>query len=278
MVTQEDIARVVGYSQSLVSMVLANDLRGKTIRPSTRQKILDAAAELGYRPNRTAMAFISGRHQALGVLLRRVGGPGSALIESLIQGITDEADRHDQRLWLRLYTGHDDLRELLADVDSTVVDGLIFDGQPTAESTAELLQLSRADLPVVRLRDNGKEPDLIGISERERDVCRIGTEHLIERGCRRIVHFRQRPYRAAGYLDAVRARGLPELCRETADMSYRGAELATEALLDESFEFDGISAQSDQQAFAALNVPAHRAGPPGSPVLGVAAALPVLTA
>jgi len=55
-VTQSQIARAVGVSQTIVSDVLHGRLRGR-VRPDTRQRILSTARELGYRPNALAQAL-----------------------------------------------------------------------------------------------------------------------------------------------------------------------------------------------------------------------------
>lgn len=59
-VTLRDVAKHVNLSHATVSMVL-NDRRDVAIPESTRQRVLKAAQELGYRPNLSARALASGR-------------------------------------------------------------------------------------------------------------------------------------------------------------------------------------------------------------------------
>jgi DNA-binding LacI/PurR family transcriptional regulator len=51
-----DVATRAGVSHQTVSRVL-NDFAG--IRPETRERVLAAIADLGYRPNRAARALVS---------------------------------------------------------------------------------------------------------------------------------------------------------------------------------------------------------------------------
>lgn len=51
-VTYADVARLVGTSTAVVSYVLNDEPR--SVAPAARQRVLAAAAELGYRPNRLA--------------------------------------------------------------------------------------------------------------------------------------------------------------------------------------------------------------------------------
>src|SRR5690606_10368372 len=57
-ITQKDIAQQIGVSQRLVSYAL----NGQTgVSAAMRQRILQAANDLGYAPNRMARALVTGR-------------------------------------------------------------------------------------------------------------------------------------------------------------------------------------------------------------------------
>lgn len=56
-VTQEDVARRAGVSRSIVSYVINNGPR--SVSEVTRQRVLDAIQELGYRPNKHAQILSS---------------------------------------------------------------------------------------------------------------------------------------------------------------------------------------------------------------------------
>jgi LacI family transcriptional regulator len=65
-VTLRDIARKLNLSHATVSFVL-NDRRDVSIPETTRKRVMEAAQELGYRPNRAARALVSGRSQTLAI-------------------------------------------------------------------------------------------------------------------------------------------------------------------------------------------------------------------
>jgi LacI family transcriptional regulator len=72
MTTIQDIARMVGVSVATVS----NALNGKrNVGHALRQKILRAARDLGYRPNRAAQAMRTGQTQAIGLVLPDLTNP-----------------------------------------------------------------------------------------------------------------------------------------------------------------------------------------------------------
>ena len=73
-----DVARAADVSYQTVSRVLNGH---PSIRPETKQRVLDAMAELRYRPNQAARALVTSRSRTIGVILGSRGeyGPTSSL-------------------------------------------------------------------------------------------------------------------------------------------------------------------------------------------------------
>jgi len=67
-VTSRDVARAAGVSQATVSRAFTP---GSPVAPEVRQRILDAAEQIGYRPNLLARSLIAGRSKLIGVVLSR---------------------------------------------------------------------------------------------------------------------------------------------------------------------------------------------------------------
>lgn len=65
-VTLRDIAKALNLSHATVSFVL-NDRRDVAIPESTRQRVMETARAMGYRPNRAARALVSGRTNMIGL-------------------------------------------------------------------------------------------------------------------------------------------------------------------------------------------------------------------
>ncbi|MEU8139067.1 LacI family DNA-binding transcriptional regulator [Streptodolium elevatio] len=85
-VTAVDIAKEVGVSRATVGFVL-NNTPGKKISDATRARVLDAAARLGYQPNRAAADLARGRSKIILLVL-----PGR-LLGSSLQASLDESAR-----------------------------------------------------------------------------------------------------------------------------------------------------------------------------------------
>lgn len=67
-VTAADVARSIGVSRATVGYVL-NDTPGARISPETRERVLQAAAQLGYQPSTVAQALARGRSRIVLVVL-----------------------------------------------------------------------------------------------------------------------------------------------------------------------------------------------------------------
>ena len=66
--TLSDVASQAGVDKSTVSLVLGRSKAGERISQATRERIIAAAKDLGYRPNVLARGLRSGRTYSLGVL------------------------------------------------------------------------------------------------------------------------------------------------------------------------------------------------------------------
>ncbi len=66
-VTRDDVARLAGTSTAVVSYVINNGPR--PVAPATRERVLAAIKELGYRPDRVAQAMASRRTDLIGLII-----------------------------------------------------------------------------------------------------------------------------------------------------------------------------------------------------------------
>ena len=81
----EDVAARVGMSPASVSMVLSG---APGPSAATRERVLEAAAELGYRPDRTASLLARRRTHLVGVLME----VGSAFHAQLVEDLHEAAE------------------------------------------------------------------------------------------------------------------------------------------------------------------------------------------
>ena len=201
----EDVAARVGVSTASVSLVL----RGAP-GPSaeTRRRVLEAAAELGYRPDRAASLLARRRRHQLGVMMD-VRNPFHA---ELVEAIHDEADRIGYEVVLSTLTRHraeDRAVETLLDFRC---EALLLIG-PDAGDVA--LEKIAAQVPTVSIGRRVTGPGLDVVRSADDVGVGLALEHLIGHGHRRIAFVdggrgAVASARRRGYRTAMQRAGLTE--------------------------------------------------------------------
>jgi LacI family transcriptional regulator len=152
--TQDDVARIAGVSQTVVSMVL-NDRSLVTISPETRQRVLTAVDELGYVPDGSARSLRTRKTLIVASLIPDITNPFYPAFE---RGIQDVADSYGYDL-IAYNTDGIRAKELrcLRSVQRARVDGVIATPfQLTAEDFSPLIENG---VPVVIFGELVSEPE-----------------------------------------------------------------------------------------------------------------------
>ncbi len=120
-ITIKDVANLAGVSKTTVSHVL-NQTR--FVQEETRQRVLKAVEELGYRPSSIARSLVSKRTKTIGLLISDVGNP---FYPDVILGVEEVALANDYSIFL-CNTNYD-LRRALKYIHTIIdksVDGVLF--------------------------------------------------------------------------------------------------------------------------------------------------------
>ena len=83
--TLYDVAERAGVSKSLASLALQGSPK---VAPASREAILAAADELGYRPNRTASSLVRQRTSTIGVHILDLHNP---VFAEILDGVQERA-------------------------------------------------------------------------------------------------------------------------------------------------------------------------------------------
>src|SRR6059036_2453453 len=84
--TLRDVAERSGVSVTTASRILNGRATGVPIRDDTRERVLTAAADLGYKPNLLARGLRGSRSSLIGVIARDVSDPFHIQV---LQGINE---------------------------------------------------------------------------------------------------------------------------------------------------------------------------------------------
>lgn len=181
--TQADVARVAGVSRATVSYVL-NDQTDQRIPISveTRQRVLDAIAQLGYQVDARAQALRSGETKTIGVQLPIYENP---FFWQILLGISAEAEASGYNLLLShsALTPEQQTRSI-RELAEQRVDGLVLMISFKGYSEQVINQLRQSQRPIVQISSSESEFDLIHQGYGE--GAEVLMAHLLELGHQRI--------------------------------------------------------------------------------------------
>lgn len=243
-----DVARAAGVARATAARVLGGY---GFVSPAAREKVLAAAAALGYSPNRLARSMATGSTRTLGVVVANIEDEFFARI---VRGISDEA--RAARFEVVLVNSDEDVEEERAAVrvlTEKQVDGLII-APADLRDYRHLEDVRAYGMPIVLLDRNIPELQADAVVIDGLHAAMAATNHLIELGHRRIAiitdvpegtelpedfappdHVATAGARLAGYIAALERAGLPvieELVRRVAP-TVQAAREETLALLDD---------------------------------------------
>ncbi|KIP87419.1 LacI family DNA-binding transcriptional regulator [Stenotrophomonas sp. CFBP8980] len=254
MATIYDIAKHVGVSAGTVSRALS---RPDKVLPTTRSRIEQAAAALGYVPNTVARTL---KTQRSGKILVTVPDIANPFFAQILQGAEDAAQAVGYAVLLGDTQHQPDREERYAQMlRRNEADGLIVLGHRLPPTARAIVQQRGAAAPVV----NGCEFDpALGIPSVHIDnaaAARAVMEHLYALGHERIAVIGGPPdnplhqQRLEGVRAAGKARGrLHQLVVEPGDFSVESGHAAALALLARTPAPTAIFCVSDQMALGAL--------------------------
>jgi len=228
--TLYDVAERAGVSKSLASLALQGSPK---VAPSSRDAILAAADELGYRPNRTASSLVRQRTSTIGVHILDLHNP---VFAEILDGVQERARQRGYSTLL--VTGNADPSTERTEITGLLesrVEGLVLIAHRLSD--ADLEEFAR-EVPtvVVTWRTDGV-PGLDSVSGDDEHGARLAVDHLAALGHERIVHVtggdnRIARERRAGYEQGMAAHGLEPYVVDgsfTESGGYAGALTALDA-------------------------------------------------
>ena len=158
MATVKDIANRTGYSASTVSIVLSGKSDERKIPEATRQKIWDAARELGYRPNMSARRLRTSADNVLYVAVYWTSDSRSGYMNRFLIGLRQKALRMSQKVEF-IIKPYERLKESF--------DGSIMYHAAivcnASEEDLEYLESIETEIPVVLYNRHSKKYDSVEI-------------------------------------------------------------------------------------------------------------------
>ncbi len=258
-VTLKDLAARLGLSITTVSRALAGY---GDVAEATRQRVLQAAQQMGYVPDVTARRLQKGHTDTIGFVIPTFGPRFSdPYFSELLAGIGNEASRRNFDLLVS--TRPPDTPEEEAAyrrmIEGRLVDGLLL--VRTRVKDRRLAFLAEIGFPFVAFGRSDLEVDFPYVDEDGFRGFELAGQHLIDLGHRRLA-FIAAPenlmfskYRRAGMEAVLQRNSLslpPEFCI-ISDLTQRGGFEAMNQLLDLSPAPTAVVACNDLMALGALS-------------------------
>ncbi|MEO7718288.1 MAG: LacI family DNA-binding transcriptional regulator [Capsulimonas sp.] len=184
-VTIHDIAREVSLSAMTVSRVL-NRPDTSSIAPATRERVLRAAAEMGYRPNRHAKALVTKRLNTIAVWIDHLN---SSVYSQIAHACREEIQKSGLQVEICEMDWHFGNPEKTRRFE-WMVDGILAVDPPAPDHLAKLMVNTPLDqIPRVNLGSGTPviwEGDYVRVDLQA--GTRVAIKHLLGQGCRRIVY------------------------------------------------------------------------------------------
>ena len=188
-----DVAARAGVSHQTVSRVINGH---PSVAPLTRERVQQAIAELGYRPNLAARALVTGSTRTIGLVTIKINqyGPAQTMLGlekaaraagySVSVSILDDATAEA-------------IREAVDRFVAQSVDAIV--ALATYDDAAEAMNSIDAPVPLVAVQVGGPE-DHPAVGVDQESGARLATRHLLDLGHRTVHH-------VAGPIDSQEARG-----------------------------------------------------------------------
>jgi LacI family transcriptional regulator len=252
----KDIAQDLNLSVVTVSKVL----RGHPdIGPETRERVLKRMKELNYRPNLAARALVTGRTNAIGLIVPDLVHPffgqvAKALSSALrVKGYSLVLSSSDDDPELE----RQEIEQLLA----RRVDVLVIASAQREPGGFQRIEEQKTPCVLIDRKFQNVPAHFVGVDDVE--VGRIATEHLFDVGCRYVAHIGGPEVstgtgRAQGYREILARRGMKErpgylAMREHGDdAGDRSGYAAMQALLQLKPRPDGVFCYNDPTAMGAM--------------------------
>jgi len=178
-ITRSDVAKAAGTSVAVVSYVINNGPR--PVAEATRQRVLEAIKQTGYRPNAVARALASGSTKTFGLVVPNIANP---FVAAMAHALLQESLNHGHVMLLG-DAGDDRQRELelIQGLLNRQVDGLFYN---SVDRHPYIDLIKASGTPLVMLDRVEPQPGVSMLRVNEREAARQVTMHLLSHGYQQV--------------------------------------------------------------------------------------------
>jgi DNA-binding LacI/PurR family transcriptional regulator len=252
-VTSGDVARLARVSQSAVSRVFTP---GASVSPATREKVMQAATVLGYRPNALARAMISGRSRLIALLVAYLDNQFYPIV---LEQLSRQLQARGYQVLLFM-TEPGDQDEVVRRILQYQVDGIVMASATLSSSLAR--ECAQTGIPVVMLNRYVATSPASSVTSDNIEGGRLVADFLVRGGHERIAFIAgaedssTNRDREAGFYRGLAEHGVTAFERAVGNYTFEGASAAARHLMARrrADRPDAIFVANDHMAFAVMDV------------------------
>lgn len=250
-VTSTDVARAAGVSQSAVSRAFTP---GASVAPSTRKRVVEAAAKLGYRPNAIARSLITRRTKLVGIVMAHLTNP---FYPPVLERFSRKLEEHGRRVLLITLPGQSRGDAALPEILQYQVDSLVLTSATLSSAMAE--ECARLGMPVVLFNRMAARSRVSAVCCDNEAAGTLAADLFLDAGDRRLGYLAGTANsstnleRERGFVERVAARKAPKPQRVAGNYDYETAFAAARGLLAPKSHPTALFCANDVMAFAAID-------------------------
>lgn len=259
-VTSIDVAKLAGVSRSAVSRTFT---AGASVAPETRERVVAAAKELGYRVNMLARGLSQKRTHLVGLVVSDMDNPfRSALVDMLARRLV----ALDYRPFMLPTDPGQDVSRLIDMMLHYNVSGTIVTSDTPPVEIAE--ECAAYGLPLVLVNKQAMDGGVANVTLDSEKAGHLAAEALRDAGCSKVaIASQRRPSHTIGQRKASFIRACADLDLVIVDdfrgavQNYAGGLEAARAFVADSrkAQIDGVFCVNDYLALGFLDCLRHEA-------------------
>ncbi|MES3001473.1 MAG: LacI family DNA-binding transcriptional regulator [Pseudomonadota bacterium] len=254
--TAQQVAALAKVSQSAVSRTFTP---GASVSEATRKKVLEAAQQLGYRPNAIARSLITRRSRIVGLVMSYLENQFYPLVIERLSQMLQQRGYH-----VLLFIGElDESHGVLMEILQYQVEGIVL---ASTMLTSELAKdCAQSGIPVVLFNRLSQLPpgnpnQVSSVTSNNYAGGKKIANRLLDAGYRKIAFLAglenssTNKDREKGFMETLAARGASLHSRAVGNYSFEGAQEATRLLFSSKRRPDAVFVANDHMAIAAMDV------------------------
>ena len=251
-VSSIEVARLAGVSQSAVSRAFTP---GASVSDETREKVLKAAKELGYRPNVIARSLTQQSSNIIGLV---VGSFTNPFYAKLVEDFTERFQK--KGYWTLIFNVADgnEVEDTLPIALQYQVAGIVMTSATLTSTLAD--ECARYGTPVVLFNRIAIDTNVNAVTCDSVACGRMVADALIDAGHQKLAYLAGQAGsstnrdRRKGFTQRLQERGYGLHLEASGDYSYASGYAAAQQLFDRADRPDAIFCANDLMAMAALDV------------------------